>query len=78
VALRVGVEKRLLLHDAFSPFSFFSDHCAILDLGYLKSGNRSSGAGKVPDIPDKRSSIVYPNVNIYYSHWLITQFDILQ
>jgi hypothetical protein len=26
----------LLLHDAFLPF--FSDHCAILELGYKKSG----------------------------------------
>jgi hypothetical protein len=28
----------LLLHDAFLPFFLFSDHCAILELGYLKSG----------------------------------------
>jgi hypothetical protein len=27
----------LLLHDVFLPF-FFPDHCAILELGYLKSG----------------------------------------
>jgi hypothetical protein len=36
--LRVGVLKCLLLHDAFLPFFFFSDHCAILELGYKKSG----------------------------------------
>jgi hypothetical protein len=38
VVLRVGVEKRLLLHDAFCHFFLFSDHCAILEEGYLKSG----------------------------------------
>jgi hypothetical protein len=35
--LRIGVLKRLLLHDAFLPFFLFSDHCAILELGSLKS-----------------------------------------
>jgi hypothetical protein len=36
--LRVGVLKRFLLHDAFFVLFHFSDHCAILELGYLKSG----------------------------------------
>jgi hypothetical protein len=55
-ALRVDVLKNLLLHDAFLPFFLFSDHCAVLELGYLKSGKNSlSGAGQVLDIPDKRS-----------------------
>jgi hypothetical protein len=32
------VLKRLVLHDAFLPFFlFFSDHCTVLDLRYLKS-----------------------------------------
>jgi hypothetical protein len=38
----------------FCRFFIFSDHCAILDLGYLKSRkNHLSGAGQVPDIADK-------------------------
>jgi hypothetical protein len=44
----------------FCHFFLFSDHCAVLELGYLKSGNsRLSVAGQVPNIPDKRSSTVY-------------------
>jgi hypothetical protein len=48
----VGDLAVLVQECRFTPahyhFFLFSDHCAILELGYLKFG-----AGQVPDIPDK-------------------------
>jgi hypothetical protein len=49
-------------------FFFFSDHCAILELGYLQSGKIAYPgqvrSGQVPDIPDKRSSTVIDKSDI--------------